>query len=72
MGNIFGARFRIGQLACRGEGEVFAVSAPRSKSAGVEFITENGGGVGVRQRKPGPGATPVSIKLEDLNAENDE
>jgi transcriptional regulator with XRE-family HTH domain len=36
--------------------------------AGVEFIAENGGGAGVRLRKPGPPAIPV----EDLNASNDE
>lgn len=38
------------------------------ESAGVEFIAENGGGAGVRLRKPSPDAIPV----EDLNASNDE
>ena len=42
------------------------VSAIRAalEAAGVEFIAENGGGAGVRLRKPGPAAIPV----EDLNA----
>ena len=35
---------------------------------GVEFIAENGGGAGVRLRKPAPAAIPA----EDLNASNDE
>lgn len=39
------------------------------ESAGVEFIAENGGGVGVRLRK---GREPATIALEDLNASNDE
>jgi transcriptional regulator with XRE-family HTH domain len=38
------------------------------ESAGVEFIAENGGGAGVRLRKPAPPAIPI----EDLNASNDE
>jgi transcriptional regulator with XRE-family HTH domain len=38
------------------------------ESAGVEFIAENGGGAGVRLRKPAPAA----ISIEDLNASNDE
>ena len=38
------------------------------EAAGVEFIAENGGGAGVRLRKPAPAAIPV----EDLNASNDE
>lgn len=38
------------------------------ESAGVEFISENGGGAGVRLRKPAPGAVPV----EGLSASNDE
>jgi transcriptional regulator with XRE-family HTH domain len=38
------------------------------EAAGVEFIAENGGGAGVRLRKPGPS----SISVEDLNASNDE
>jgi hypothetical protein len=35
------------------------------ESAGIEFIAENGGGAGVRFRKPKPG----SIAIEDLNGE---
>ncbi len=43
------------------------------ESAGVEFIAENGGGVGVRLRKISPrGDSSASIKVEDLTAENDE
>ena len=38
------------------------------EAAGVEFIAENGGGAGVRLKKPGQAAIPV----EDLNASNDE
>ena len=40
------------------------------ESAGVEFIAENGGGPGVRLKKPRP--DPDSIAAEDLNASNDE
>jgi hypothetical protein len=36
--------------------------------AGVEFIAENGGGAGVRMRKPAAAA----ILVDDLNASNDE
>ena len=39
------------------------------ESAGAEFIAENGGGAGVRLRKPAPSA-PISV--QDLNASNDE
>ena len=39
------------------------------ETAGVEFIAENGGGLGVRLRK---GREPETIALEDLNASNDE
>jgi len=42
------------------------------ESAGVIFVDENGEGAGVRLRKAGKGATPATIPLEDLNAENDE
>ena len=47
-----------------------AISAIRValEAAGVEFIAENGGGAGVRLRKPAQPAIP----LEDLNASNDE
>jgi ribosome-binding protein aMBF1 (putative translation factor) len=38
------------------------------EAAGVEFIAENGGGAGVRLKKPSPPAIPV----EDLNASNGE
>lgn len=38
------------------------------ETAGVEFIAENGGGAGVRLRKPGPGTIPRA----ELNASNDE
>jgi transcriptional regulator with XRE-family HTH domain len=43
------------------------------EAAGVEFIAENGGGAGVRLRKPGPqGSADATIAVEDLNATNDE
>ena len=38
------------------------------EARGVEFIAENGGGAGVRLRKPAPAA----ITGEELNASNDE
>lgn len=38
------------------------------EAAGVEFIPENGGGAGVRLKKP----RPPAISVEDLNASNDE
>ena len=38
------------------------------EAAGVEFITENGGGAGVRLRK----AAPPALSVEELNASNDE
>jgi len=40
------------------------------ESAGVEFIPEDGGGAGVRLRKPP--ASSQSIPIDRLNAENDE
>ena len=40
------------------------------EAAGVEFIAENGGGAGVRLRKPAP--SPDSILPDQLNASNDE
>jgi transcriptional regulator with XRE-family HTH domain len=40
------------------------------ETAGVAFIEENGGGPGVRLKKPRP--DPDSIAGEDLNASNDE
>jgi transcriptional regulator with XRE-family HTH domain len=40
------------------------------EAAGVEFIAEDGDGLGVRLRKPRTG--PPSIAAEDLNASNDE
>ena len=43
------------------------------ESAGVEFLAENDKGVGVRLRKGTPRGNPsASIKVENLNAENDE
>jgi transcriptional regulator with XRE-family HTH domain len=39
------------------------------RDAGIEFIPENGGGVGVRLRKAGPAK---SISVDKLNASNDE
>jgi len=43
------------------------------EAAGVEFIAENGGGAGVRLRKPRPqGSADATIAVEDLNAANDE
>ena len=38
------------------------------EAAGVEFIAENGGGAGVRLRKPAQPAIPI----EQLDASNDE
>jgi transcriptional regulator with XRE-family HTH domain len=38
------------------------------EAAGVDFIAENGGGAGVRLKRPARAAIPV----EDLNASNDE
>jgi hypothetical protein len=38
------------------------------EAAGVEFIAANGGGVGVRLKRP----PPPPIPGEDLNASNDE
>jgi len=47
-----------------------AVAAIRAalEAAGVEFIAENGGGAGVRLRKP----APASIDVVDLSASNSE
>lgn len=43
------------------------------EAAGVEFISENGGGAGVRLRKHGPQSSAgATIAVEDLNAANDE
>jgi transcriptional regulator with XRE-family HTH domain len=43
------------------------------ESAGVEFIPENGGGAGVRLRKPNPqNSGDATIAVEDLNAANDD
>jgi transcriptional regulator with XRE-family HTH domain len=39
------------------------------EKAGVEFIAENGGGAGVRLRKP---KTAKAIPIDKLNASNDE
>ena len=55
-----------GQLAAQARTVEAIVSA--FSAAGVEFIAENGGGAGVRLRKP---AAP-SLSVEDLNANNDE
>ena len=40
------------------------------EAAGVEFIAENGGGPGVRLRKPA--RDPDSLRPDQLNASNDE
>ncbi len=40
------------------------------ESAGIEFLAANGGGAGVRLRKPRP--EPDSIEGSELNASNDE
>ena len=40
------------------------------EAAGVEFIAENGGGAGVRLKKPR--LDPNTIAAEDLNSSNDE
>jgi transcriptional regulator with XRE-family HTH domain len=42
------------------------------KGAGVEFIEGNGDGSGVRLRKGPKGSPGASLRVEDLNAENDE
>lgn len=43
------------------------------EAAGVEFIAENGGGLGVRLSKAGGKGDPgASIPVEELNSENDE
>lgn len=60
------SNFETGKYA--GEPEKLAAVRAALETAGVEFIAENGGGVGVRLRKPAPAAIPV----EDLNASNDE
>ena len=51
-----------------GEPDRLAAIRAALESAGVEFIAENGGGAGVRLKKPGPAAIPG----EDLNASHDE
>ncbi len=58
---------RAGDLGGRADTAARIVAA--LESAGVEFIAENGGGLGVRMRK---GREPETIALEDLNASNDE
>jgi transcriptional regulator with XRE-family HTH domain len=57
------------------EADDSAADAPRMENvkaaleaAGVEFIAANGGGVGVRLKRP----PPPPIPGEDLNASNDE
>lgn len=60
------ARFERGEALK--ERTVGAVQAAL-ESAGVEFIPENGGGAGVRLKRPGGAQT---IPLDDLNASNDE
>jgi transcriptional regulator with XRE-family HTH domain len=43
------------------------------ETAGVEFIPENGGGLGVRLRKDRAHGDPAAaLTVEDLNSENDE
>jgi transcriptional regulator with XRE-family HTH domain len=43
------------------------------EAAGIEFIPENGGGAGVRLRKPNPqNSGDATIAVENLNAANDE
>jgi transcriptional regulator with XRE-family HTH domain len=49
--------------------DVLAKARAALEAAGVEFIPENGGGVGVRLRAGPPAQT---IAFEDLNASNDE
>ena len=58
---------RAGDLGGRADTAARVVAA--LEAAGVEFIAENGGGVGVRLRE---GRKPETIPLEDLNASNDE
>jgi transcriptional regulator with XRE-family HTH domain len=59
-----------GELGGRADTSAKIIAA--LESAGVIFVAENGEGPGVRLRKSGRGATPATIPLEDLNAENDE
>ncbi len=60
------AEFEAGERApdARTSGDIKAAL----EAAGVEFIAENGGGAGVRFKRPSPPAIPS----EDLNASNDE
>lgn len=58
---------RAGDLGGRADTAARIVAA--LESAGIEFIAENGGGIGVRLRE---GRKPETIALEDLNASNDE
>lgn len=59
---------RGGELITSGAVTVKKVQAALA-AAGVQFIPENGGGPGVRLKKPAQAAT---IPIENLNAENDE
>ena len=58
---------RTGEAHGRADSAARVVAA--LQSGGVEFIAENGGGLGVRLSK---GREPETIPLEDLNASNDE
>ena len=53
-----------------GPNDVGAKIAAAFENAGVEFLGENGHGLGVRMREPGP--ERASILIEDLTCENDE
>jgi len=57
-------------LSPRSAGKVFAAF----ERAGVVFIAENGGGAGVRLRRPETsiGSDEATLALEELNASNDE
>jgi transcriptional regulator with XRE-family HTH domain len=62
-------RFETGRGA-RVSPDAVAKMVDALEIGGVEFIKENGGGPGVRLKKPRP--DPDSIAAEDLNACNDE
>jgi transcriptional regulator with XRE-family HTH domain len=49
------------------DGTVNAIRAAL-ESAGVEFIAENGGGAGVRLKKPTPSAAAIESKIDELDA----
>ena len=57
------------QGVARGDRDAAARMRRALEDAGVAFLFENGGGIGVRFRQ---GRKPETIDVEDLNASNDE